>query len=195
MNQIDSLFTENARKLSQKLEIFSGKIEQSENLKNAIDEFNNNSNINFLEILDIYNKLINSNEPNKLNIQLQEYRFNHDDESKMIKYINNFGDLKVVSKIFSFNGGKGQDLVFNSTYSNKNNNISQQNDLLNNSDFNNISNLGINNFDYKGNSSQNGREKGRLNNQVLKNKNYSHIKPDFMQNNDYKSFKQFNFNK
>ena len=195
MNQIDSLFTENARKLSQKLEIFSGKIEQSENLKNAIDEFNNNSNINFLEILDIYNKLINSNEPNKLNIQLQEYRFNHDDESKMIKYINNFGDLKVVSKIFSFNGGKGQDLVFNSTYSNKNNNLSQQNDLLNNSDFNNISNLGINNFDYKGNSSQNGREKGRLNNQVLKNKNYSHIKPDFMQNNDYKSFKQFNFNK
>ena len=48
MNQIDSLFTENARKLSQKLEIFSGKIEQSENLKNAIDEYNQNSNINFL---------------------------------------------------------------------------------------------------------------------------------------------------
>ena len=210
MNQIDSLFTENARKLSQKLEIFSGKIEQSENLKNGIEEYNLNSNINFLEILDIYNKLTkDSNDSNKLNIQLQEYRFNHDDESKMIKYINNFGDLKVVPKIFSFNGGKEQDLVFNTNFnSNKlnNMNISQQNELLNNSDFNNMSNnLGISNtFDYKGNSSQNGRDKGRLNNQITKNKNYSHIKPiihsdfksDYMtQNNDYKSFKPFSFNK
>ena len=198
MNQIDSLFTENARKLSQKLEIFSGKIEQSENLKNAIDEFNNNSNINFLEILDIYNKLINSNEPNKLNIQLQEYRFNHDDESKMIKYINNFGDLKVVSKNFAFNGGKEQEFVFNYNNNKINNvNISQQNELLNNSDFNNLSN---NTFDYKSNISQNGREKVRLNNQI-KNKNFSHIKP--VLHNDYKNdfmiqnnnFKSFNFNK
>ena len=127
----------------------------------------------------------------------------------MIKYINNFGDLKVVPKIFSFNGGKEQDLVFNTNFnSNKlnNMNISQQNELLNSSDFNNMSNnLGISNtFDYKGNSSQNGRDKGRLNNQITKNKNYSHIKPiihsdfksDYMtQNNDYKSFKPFSFNK
>ena len=188
MNQIDSLFTENARKLSQKLEIFSNKIEQSENLKNIIDEYSNNANINFLEILDIYNKITrDSNDPNKINIQLQEYRFNHDDESKMIKYINNFGDLKVVSKLFSFNGGKEQDLVF--TNNNKlNNNISQQNELLSNSDFNNISNL--NNFD-------NGREKGRLNNQISKNKIYKPLNHnDYMnQNIDYKSFKNFTFNK
>ena len=199
MNQIDSLFTENARKLSQKLEIFSGKIEQSENLKNAIDEYNINGNINFLEILDIYNKLSkDSNDPNKINIQLQEYRFNHDDESKMIKYINNFGDLKVVSKNFAFNGGKEQEFVFNYNNNKINNvNISQQNELLNNSDFNNLSN---NTFDYKSNISQNGREKVRLNNQI-KNKNFSHIKP--VLHNDYKNdfmiqnnnFKSFNFNK
>ena len=203
MNQIDSLFTENARKLSQKLEIFSGKIEQSENLKNAIDEYNTNANINFLEILDVYNKLSkDSNDPNKINIQLQEYRFNHDDESKMIKYINNFGDLKVVSKNFSFNGGKDQEFVFNYNNNKINNpNLSQQNDLLNSSDFNNLSNMGINNtFDYKSNNSQNGREKVRLNNQI-KNKNFPHIKP--VLHNDYKNdfmiqnnnFKSFNFNK
>ena len=199
MNQIDSLFTENARKLSQKLEIFSGKIEQSENLKNAIDEYNINGNINFLEILDIYNKLSkDSNDPNKINIQLQEYRFNHDDESKMIKYINNFGDLKVVSKNFAFSGGGEQEFVFNYNSNKINNvNISQQNELLNNSDFNNLSN---NTFDYKSNISQNGREKVRLNNQI-KNKNFSHIKP--VLHNDYKNdfmiqnnnFKSFNFNK
>ena len=198
MNQIDSLFTENARKLSQKLEIFSGKIEQSENLKNAIDEYNINGNINFLEILDIYNKLSkDSNDPNKINIQLQEYRFNHDDESKMIKYINNFGDLKVVSKNFAFSGGGEQEFVFNYNSNKINNvNISQQNELLNNSDFNNLSN---NTFDYKSNISQNGREKVRLNNQI-KNKNFpiksvfqNDYKNDFMGQNN--NFKPFNFNK
>ena len=208
MNQIDSLFTENARKLSQKLEIFSGKIEQSENLKNAIDEYNQNSNINFLEILDNYNKLIKeSTDTNKLNIQLQEYRFNHDDESKMLKYINNFGDLKVVPKIFSFNGGKENEIQFTNFTSSNNNkvNLSQTNEMLNNSDFNNISNVGMNNtFDYKGNISQNGREKGRLftNNMLPKNisnNKYSYSKPmtpgdyrtDYM-GNDYKTFKNFN---
>ena len=209
MNQIDSLFTENARKLSQKLEIFSGKIEQSENLKNAIDEYNTNPNINFLEILDNYNKLIKeSTDSNKLNIQLQEYRFNHDDESKMLKYINNFGDLKVVTKIFSFNGGKDNEIQFTNYTSSNNNkvNMSQTNEILNNSDFNNISNVGMNNtFDYKGNISQNGREKGRLfTNNILpkniSNNKYSYSKPmtpgdyrtDYM-GNDYKSFKNFNF--
>ena len=202
MNQIDSLFTDNARKLSQKLEIFSGKIEQSENLKNAIDEYNINSNINFLEILDVYNKLLkDSNDPNKINIQLQEYKFNHDDEIKMIKYINNFGDLKIVPKNFSFNGGKEQEFVFNYNNNKINNvNISQQNELLNTSDFNNSSNMGINNtFDYKGNNFQNGREKVRLNNQI-KNKNFpiksvfqNDYKNDFMGQNN--NFKPFNFNK
>jgi hypothetical protein len=211
MSQIDSLFTENARKLSQKLEIFSGKIEQSENLKNAIEEYNQNSNITFLEILDNYNKLAKDpNDTNKLNIQLQEYRFNHDDESKMIKYINNFGDLKVVPKLFSFNGGKENEIQFtNFTSSNNNNNkinLSQTNEILNNSDFNNMSNVGINNtFDFKGNISQNGREKGRLfsNTQLPKNisnNKYSYSKPmtpgdyrtDYM-GNDFKSFKNFNF--
>ena len=202
MNQIDSLFTDNARKLSQKLEIFSGKIEQSENLKNAIDEYNINSNINFLEILDVYNKLLkDSNDPNKINIQLQEYKFNHDDEIKMIKYINNFGDLKIVPKNFLFNGGKEQEFVFNYNNNKINNvNISQQNELLNTSDFNNSSNMGINNtFDYKGNNFQNGREKVRLNNQI-KNKNFpiksvfqNDYKNDFMGQNN--NFKPFNFNK
>ena len=106
----------------------------------------------------------------------------------MIKYINNFGDLKVVSKLFSFNGGKEQDLVFTNNNNKLNNNISQQNELLSNSDFNNISNL--NNFD-------NGREKGRLNNQISKNKICKPLNHnDYMnQNIDYKSFKNFTFNK
>ena len=95
-------------------------------------------------------------------------------------------------------GGGEQEFVFNYNSNKINNvNISQQNELLNNSDFNNLSN---NTFDYKSNISQNGREKVRLNNQI-KNKNFSHIKP--VLHNDYKNdfmiqnnnFKSFNFNK
>jgi hypothetical protein len=119
----------------------------------------------------------------------------------MIKYINNFGDLKIVPKNFSFNGGKEQEFVFNHNNNKINNvNISQQNELLNTSDFNNSSNMGINNtFDYKGNNFQNGREKVRLNNQI-KNKNFpiksvfqNDYKNDFMGQNN--NFKPFNFNK
>ena len=128
----------------------------------------------------------------------------------MLKYINNFGDLKVVPKLFSFNGGKENEIQFtNFTSSNNNNNkinLSQTNEILNNSDFNNMSNVGINNtFDFKGNISQNGREKGRLfsNTQLPKNisnNKYSYSKPmtpgdyrtDYM-GNDFKSFKNFNF--
>ena len=97
LNQIDSLFTENARKLSQKLEMFSGKIEQSEHLKSLLDDVNKTEESSFMEILDKHSKIMQDNsDQSKLSVQLQEYRFSHDEESKFIKYINNFGDLNIL---------------------------------------------------------------------------------------------------
>ena len=55
LSQIDSIFTDNAKKLSQKLEIFSQQIEQGESLKGLIDNYEQNNN--FEEILDAYIKL------------------------------------------------------------------------------------------------------------------------------------------
>ena len=173
LNQIDSLFTENARKLSQKLEIFSSKIEQSENLKNFIDEYlKNDSNGNlFPEILDNFNKLSKENNEGT-NIQLQEYRFSHDDDTKINKFINNFGDLKVINKNHNFKSGKDEidfkfkNIKVNTSMNNinlnnnnhNNNNISNiTNDILNNSDFNINNNNYINNstFDIKNNNNIN----------------------------------------
>ena len=156
LSQIDSLFTENARKLSQKLELFSAKMEQSEMLKSMLDDGSKNDGSNFMEILDKYGKITQDNiDHSKLNVQLQEYRFNHDDETKLIKYINNFGDLKIVPKLFAFNGAKEEiDFGFKSLKMNTSYNMAQStNDMLNNSELQN------NTFDFR--QTQNGRENKR----------------------------------
>ena len=144
LNQIDSLFTENAKKLSKKLELFSSKIEQSENLKKliSIDESltSNTNSFSFLEMLERFNKLTKNNvDKMKLNVQLSEYRFIHEEESKIFKLVGNIGDLQIGSKNFVFNGGKDDiavDFNFKNTKVNTSYNMAQSaNDiLLNNSD-------------------------------------------------------------
>ena len=105
LSQIDSIFTENAKILSQKLEIFSDLIEQGENLKGLIENYDQKNN--FDEILEVYNNLqtINSYDLDG-QISLQEYKFAHDDETKILRYINNFGDIKTVNKYVAFQNGK-----------------------------------------------------------------------------------------
>ena len=102
LSQIDSFFTDNAKKLKQKLEIFSDQIEQGESLKALIDNYETNNN--FDEIMETYIKLdaIKKREKDNNEISLQEYKFSHDDETKIMKYINNFGDIKTVSKNINF---------------------------------------------------------------------------------------------
>ena len=145
LNQINSLFTENAKKLSQKLELFSSKIEQSENLKKLINNedsmMSQTNSFSFLEMLERFNKLTKSNNDKmKLNVQLSEYRFIHEEESKLLKYINNVGDLQIGPKNFVFNGGKddmgGVDFNFKTMKMNTSYNIAQSANemLLNNSD-------------------------------------------------------------
>ena len=106
LSQIDSFFTDNAKKLKQKLEIFSDQIEQGESLKALIDNYETNNN--FDEIMETYIKLdaIKKREKDNNEISLQEYKFSHDDETKIMKYINNFGDIKTVSKNIHFQSDK-----------------------------------------------------------------------------------------
>ena len=103
LSKIDSIFTANATKLSQKLENFSIQIELGENLKSLIDEYNKNNTYGYNDIYESYLKLESLNEAEKNNkVNLQEYKFIHDDETKMIKYINNFGDIKSIYKYIPF---------------------------------------------------------------------------------------------
>ena len=104
LSKIDKLFTENAKKLSNKLEIFSNKLEKSESIKNQILSFQNNQEeINFSQIIDIYDSFIK--ELNDLNkISLQKYKFIYNDELTIKGIINKFGALELTEKNYDFLG-------------------------------------------------------------------------------------------
>jgi len=106
LSQVDSFFTDNTKKLKQKLEIFSEQIEQAESLKALIDNYDTNNN--FDEIMETYIKLdtLKKTEKDNCQINLQEYKFSHDDETKIMKYINNFGDIKTINKNIYFQNGQ-----------------------------------------------------------------------------------------
>ena len=207
LSQIDSFFTDNVKKLNQKLENFSEQIEQGESLKALIDNYENNNN--FDEIMDTYIKLENIKKSEKENSQvnLQEYKFSHDDETKIMKYINNFGDIKTVNKFIHFQNEKKD--IFNLKVSsnvapieeqkksffnfntnpaliNNNNNININNNknssrLTNNNNTNSIENQEIENeINYNNNSniSNNNKKQGNFNNY---NFNFNKINP--MSNN------------
>ena len=194
LSQIDSIFTDNAKKLSQKLEVFSEQIEQGESLKALIDNYEQNNN--FDEILETYIKLqsIKSNE-NDYQISLQEFKFSHDDETKIMKYFNNFGDIKTVNKYINFQNDKKD--VFNlkmvptpvplqvhlneeprKNYFNFNSMINNNNDTKNSSRFTN-------------NSTDNHNILNDVNynpNEIITNNNKKN-------NNNYNTNYNFNFNK
>ena len=124
LSKIDKLFTDNARKLSQKLEIFSGKLEKSETIKNQILMFQNNQEeISFSQIIDIYESFIKEiNDIDK--ITLQKYRFIYDDDLTLRGIINKFGALEITEKKCDFIGAVQH---INNISENINNNIYNNN--------------------------------------------------------------------
>ena len=123
LNKINTLFKENARKLSQKLELFSNKIEKSEEIKEKINLYNENKEQNGLsKILDDYNKLlIKINDNHYYKLVLQKYKFVYDDEPIIVRLINKFGDFKIIPNNCAFLGTKKNNINNNLNISNNNN--------------------------------------------------------------------------
>ena len=143
--KIDSIFTDNATKLSQKLENFSAQIEMGESLKGLITNYKEKNNIEYNHIYETYLKMENLNDKDKNNkINLKEYKFIHDDESKIMKYINYFGDIKSTYKYIPFKNNSYETIdmddkndnskqnyySYNSTDITTNNNINYKNYFL-----------------------------------------------------------------
>lgn len=102
-DSINSIFANNADKLSEKLDFFSSKMEDAEELKAHIVAVMNSSSNQINEVMQRYTQFMReTNDSNKLNLELVEFKFSHDDENKMIKYLNNFGDLKSKTKHIRF---------------------------------------------------------------------------------------------
>ena len=185
LSQIDSIFTDNATKLSQKLENFSNQIEQAETLKNLVEHYENNNNGNFSDINDAYIKMTSLNNIEKSNkITLHEYKFNHDDETKILKYINNLGNIKTIFKYLPFQNDNTQE-VLELTNDNNNNNFTKnqrENPFIKkkstedgNIQFNNANNTLMNNNYYyslgNNNNDKYGKRLSEKNSNVINGKN------------------------
>ena len=111
LNKVDNLFTNNAEKLSQKLELFSYKIEKSEEIKEKINIFlNNEDNNKFIQLLEYYNKIKNEIKlVQNLKLNLYKYKFCYDDEITVSKIISKFGEIKLIPKAFTFMGNSIRD--------------------------------------------------------------------------------------
>jgi hypothetical protein len=111
LNKVENLFTNNAEKLSQKLELFSSKIEKSESLKEKINLFLNNQDTSqFLQLYELYNKIINELQSvHSLKLNLQKYKFVYEDEMPISRMISKFGEIKLTPKIFNFIGNSSKE--------------------------------------------------------------------------------------
>ena len=175
LNKVDNLFTNNAEKLSQKLELFSYKIEKSEEIKEKINIFlGNEDNNTFLQLLEYYNRIKNEIKlvPN-MKLNLYKYKFSYDDEITVSKIISKFGEIKLIPKTFTFMGNPIQEKKDIITYDNiikkedSNSNFNTNNDFKN---YNFIDN--INCLKNKNNSSSNfyKKQNNSCNNTINNNK-------------------------
>ena len=170
LNKINTLFKENAKKLSQKLESFSSKIEKGEEIKEKISLNKEKKEQSKLpNILKDYNNLISKiNDSHYYKLILQKYKFIYEDESIIVRLINKFGDFKIIPNNCLFHGNK-----------------------KNNNEINIASNSNINNNNFKKSLNYN-HSSTKLN----INKSYSNISPfqknknkiNNISNNHYNSF-------
>ena len=120
LNKIEDLFNENTKLISDKLDLFTQNIEKGEKIK---EELINITNQNFEKLNIIFDKfnsfirIIGDNSYYDLNIN--QYKFTHDDENKAIKYLNNFADLKCKKRLIKFNDNNSQLINYNNNIQNK----------------------------------------------------------------------------
>ena len=134
--KIEEIFQENNNNMNKKLESFSEIIEIAEKLKEDFAAIYDNAPYEFNHLTQAFNKFIREiNENNNSCLDIIQYNFSHDELNKVIKYINNFADVKTRRKIFKFK-----------IFKNNNNNISVEE--INNNYYKNYNNLIKNNINF-----------------------------------------------
>ncbi len=101
--KIENMFSTNTENFSKQLNYFSSRMEDAELIKAKLMEVMNDNSSKITQALEKYGEFVKeSNDSSKFNMELFEYKFSHDDESKLYKYLGNFGDLKTVKKNIRF---------------------------------------------------------------------------------------------
>ena len=110
LEQINNLFSNNTKKLGDKLEVVTQNIDESEKIKNLIEKYlekswgsESNSKEGYKNILNQYLMLEQKNKNNKKKMELEEYKFVHIDEDKIVKNFQSLGEIKLLNKKHKFN--------------------------------------------------------------------------------------------
>ena len=125
LEQINNIFGNNTKKLGDKLEEVTQNIDTGENIKSMIEKFlekgNNQKDLKegYNDILNKYLMLEQKNKNSRQKMELEEYKFIHIDEDKIVKNFQSFGEIKILNKKTKFNLNLNDD--FN--YNNKDKNI------------------------------------------------------------------------
>ena len=96
IQSLNLLNSHNTEKISEKLDFFSSKIQEAEELKSKFISLINGEDLDKInEMLDLFNKYNKDIcDIQKFSMNLTEYKFLHDDENKLFKYFNNFSEIK-----------------------------------------------------------------------------------------------------
>jgi hypothetical protein len=103
MEIVNNFYATNAEKLTEKLENFTSKMEEGENLKANILAVSESSTYKLPEVLHSFNQFVrDSSDTSKLNLDLINYKFAYEDQNKVINYLTKITDLKSAPKQVRF---------------------------------------------------------------------------------------------
>ena len=148
--KIEEIYQENTGNMNKKLENFAEIIDIAEKLKEDFEAIADQAPYEFNHLTQAFNKFIRDmNDKSKSDLDIIQYNFSHDELNKVLKYLNNFSDVKTRKKCYRFdflkNNGS-QNYSIREINTNQNNNNYNENLVNSNINDNNVFNNGINKY-------------------------------------------------
>ena len=148
--KIEEIYQENTGNMNKKLENFAEIIDIAEKLKEDFEAIAEQAPYEFNHLTQAFNKFIRDmNDKSKSDLDIIQYNFSHDELNKVLKYLNNFSDVKTRKKCYRFdflkNNGS-QNYSIREINTNQNNNNYNENLVNSNINDNNVFNNGINKY-------------------------------------------------
>ena len=89
--------------MNKKLENFAEIIDIAEKLKEDFEAIAEQAPYEFNHLTQAFNKFIRDmNDKSKSDLDIIQYNFSHDELNKVLKYLNNFSDVKTRKKCYRF---------------------------------------------------------------------------------------------
>ena len=145
--KIEEIYQENTGNMNKKLENFGEIIDIAEKLKEDFEAIADQAPYEFNHLTQAFNKFIREmNDKSKSDLEIMQYNFSHDELNKVLRYLNNFSDVKTRKKCFRFdflkNNGSQNYAIREINNNNYNNYMNRNINIIDNNVFNN----GINKY-------------------------------------------------